>query len=63
MRFGFKSGISKPPTCLCTTSNFFTNMMVIKVEMVVMVIMVIRTDRKTKTHGTDRTDRTNSNDI
>ena len=34
---GLKIGDIEPPTCLCTTSNFFTNTMDIMVEMIIMV--------------------------
>ena len=33
--------VRQPPTCLCTTSNFLTNAVVLMVEMEIMVVMVI----------------------
>ena len=64
--------IRQPPTCLCATSIFLTNAMVIMVKMVNMVVLVIMvtmvilfivvirtdmTDGTTRTHGTDRKER------
>ena len=38
--------IRQPPTCLCTTSNFLTNAIVLLVEMVIMVRMVRMVERE-----------------